>query len=257
MRVLLASPTYGHAEPVCSRALRIAVMTASNHGHHWAGDASTDRMDFANARNHAAEFFLDHLCGLGTDGADGIVWVDSDTKPAPDSIQRLLYTVEFGPNAPYDFLSGVYHDRRGEHRPSFYHTIDEANFKVKQNILYEDNQILQEGACGFGFCFTSRKLLIAISELPGFSRERGKSFFFYGDVSEDFHFCRLAAQAGFQLYVDTGIQIPHLGDPQFVTKETYLQALAAKSGGKLPTVVSVVTPFMPGGEPLARKEPLS
>lgn len=239
MKVLLASPTYGHIEPVCGRALRVAMMTAARHGHVWVGDASADRMDFANARNHAMEFFLDHLCGDDAAAADGIVWVDSDTKPPADAIQRLLYTAEFGPDAPYDFLSGVYHDRRGEHRPSFYHSTDPAEFKVSQNVIYPDDQILPEAACGFGFCFTSKRAIQAVADLPGFSRERGKSFFFYGDVSEDMHFCRLATRAGIQLYVDTGIQIPHLGDPVFVTKQTYLAALAARAGGSQPKVVEV------------------
>lgn len=223
MRVVLTSPTYGMREPKPSSALMVAVMTAGNRGTRWLGDVSPDRMSFADARNHVAEFVTDHLA----DEADGVVWVDSDIVPAPDSIHRLLTTVEQG---GYDFLSGVYHARNGEHRPVFYN-VDERG-KLRQGVFYEMDKIVEVGAAGFGFVYTSTRLLLAIKALPKPTERTG--WFHYGEISEDLYFCQLARQAGFKLYVDTGIQVGHQGAAVTVTRDTYLAALAARSGGQLP-----------------------
>lgn len=219
LRVVLSSPTYGMREPKPAAALMTAAFSCGNHGTKWVGAVCPDRMSFADSRNHVAEFVTENLQGE----IDGVVWVDSDIVPRPDSIQRLLTTVETG---PYDFLSGVYHARCGEHRPVFYHA--DAEGKLRQAVFYEMDKIVEVGAAGFGFVYTSLALLNAIKALPKPTARDG--WFHYGEVSEDLYFCQLARQAGYKLYVDTGIQVGHLGDAAIVTRETYLAALTTRAG---------------------------
>lgn len=224
MRVIVASPTYGYVEPTCRAALMVATMTAARHGTDFIGFVAPDRMSFSDARNRCIELTLDQ----DPDLADGLLFVDSDIRPQPDSIWKLMRQVE---EKKLDFVSGVYHHRAGEFRPCFYHMDDDG--KLRNNILYEENVLKPEGASGFGFLWTSAKLILAIKSLPGFSKDQGGWFpdrRHGAETSEDLSFCKLARAAGFQLYVDTGIQVAHLGDVNFVTRETYLQSLVAKGG---------------------------
>jgi hypothetical protein len=226
LRVLLATPTYGPVDPHCASALRAAVMTAARHGVEWMGDLSPDRMKYTDARN----FCVDVLASEPT-LADGIMWVDSDMDPAPDSILRLLHSATV---LSADFYSGVYHQRAGDYRPVFYGHVGDD--KYKQCEIYEPDKITKEGACGFGFVWTSTKLLKAIEALPEFDRDQGGWFpdHRYSGTSEDLGFGTLARHAGFQLYVDTGIQVGHMGVVQFVTREDSIRALAK---GKEPSRV--------------------
>ena len=219
MKVWFASPTYGHVEPGCVSATRVAIMSASKHGIEWAGDISPDRMGYSDARN----FVLETVTTQATQ-ADGVFWQDSDIRPRSDSIQRLLHTAEkYG----FDFLTGVYHHRRGGYRPCFYGWDEAANgFRI--NLIYEPDQIKPIAGCGFGFVYTSMKLIKAIEALPSFDPDRGKWFpdKRWGDVSEDLGFCLKAREAGFQLYCDSGIQVGHMGETEVITREAYLEGLS-------------------------------
>ena len=219
MKALFASPTYGSVDAKCVSFIRLATMSAAKHGTEWVGDISPDRLGYSDARNFVLEF-------LAKDPslADGIVWVDSDIVPASDSIQRLTTTAEkYG----FDFLSGVYHQRRGGYRPCFF-AWDEQSQGFRINRIYEMDQIKEVGACGFGFCWTSTKMIMAIKALPHFDPDHGSWFpdKRHGDLSEDLGFCLQAREAGFKLYVDSGIQVGHLGEAEVITRETYLQAIS-------------------------------
>ena len=226
---LLASPTYGAVEPKCRRSIHVTMMTAARHGLIWAGDVSQDKMSFMDARNAAAEFLFDNQ-----DVADGIVWIDSDMVPAPDSLWRLMNTVEA---RNYDFVSGVYHQRRGQHKPVFYRYNAEADgFAISE--LYEPDKIIRADGCGFGFVWTSLHAIRTIAALPSFSRDRGGWFpdHHWGTQSEDLGFCKHAMAASIPLYVDTGVQVGHLGENEVINRDHYLQALAPKGTTRVQVV---------------------
>jgi hypothetical protein len=223
VKLLLASPTYGPVDPQCVTAIRAAVMTAGRHGTDWLGDLAPDRMTYSDARNVCAKVVAESP----SLGMDGVVWVDSDMVPEPDSILKLVVTAQ---THSFDFLSGVYHQRKGKHCPTFYRSDDAGLFL--QSTIYPDNTIFPVDGCGFGFCFTSTKLILAIKSLPDFSEKRGGWFpdHHYGAVSEDLGFCKYATSAGFQLFVNSAIQVGHLGDSEVITRAHYLKALAGPEG---------------------------
>lgn len=222
MRALLASPTYGPVDPHCVSALRNAVMVASRRGVEWMGDLSPDRMKYSDARNYCATI-LAGKPGL----ADGIMWVDSDIDPPPDAILRLLHAVN---TRGADFYSGVYHQRAGEHKPVFFAHV--GNDLYKQYDVYEPNTVTPEGGCGFGFVWTSTQLIKDIEALPEFSTDRGGWFpdHQYSGSSEDLGFCTLARHANYQLFVDTGIQVGHMGPTEIITREHHLRSLTGVKG---------------------------
>ena len=214
MKAVLVSPTYGGVDPSCARSLRIAVMGASSHGLHWAGDASPDRLAYGYARNAAASYIRKN-----PDAADGIMWVDSDIMLNNDSIIRLLTTVKIH---NLDFVSGVYHTRKPPYLPVIYHW-DERVGKYLQAVNYPKEQILSLDACGFGFVWTSTKMINAIADAPWFSETEG---WFpdrrdTGGFGEDISFCDAAKKAGFQLYLDTGVQVGHSGDAKVIWEEDF------------------------------------
>lgn len=185
-------------------------------------------MGFADARN----FCVSQLAPKPSQ-ADGIMWVDSDIEPEPNSILRLLHAVS---QRKADFYSGVYHQRAGEHKPVFYQHV--GNDQYKQYEVYEPNRVTPEGGCGFGFVWTSTELIKAIEDLQEFDANRGGWFpdHRYCGTSEDLGFCTLARHAGYQLFVDTGIQVGHMPAPKAVTREDYLRSLTR---GDKPHVVAV------------------
>lgn len=223
MKALFSSPTYGPVAPECVSAIQSAVMTAGNGIVSWAGVNNPDRMSFMDARNNTAE-----TLAADPSFADGIMWVDSDMVPDPSSIGRLLHTVK---TQNLDFMSGIYFNRSGLHRPVFY-SYDPEKDIFQQNQTYEQNVIIRAGGCGFGFCWTSTRLIMAIQALPTFSTDRGGWFpdHHWGKVSEDLGFCRLAYQTGTPLYINCFIEVGHLGGSEVITREHYLRVLAGEKG---------------------------
>jgi hypothetical protein len=215
LRALLASPTYGPVDPTCASSLRVAIMVAARHGVAWMGDLSPDRMSYGNARNFCAETLV-----ADPSVADGIMWVDSDILLGPESILKLLRGMK---NAGADFYSGVYHQRTGAYLPVVFGHV--GNDKYKQVEVYEPGVVIKAGACGFGFVWTSTKMILAMKAHPEFDPDLG-SWFPTHFCGEDLGFCTRARHAGFQLLVDTGVQVGHMGATQFLTRDDSLKALA-------------------------------
>lgn len=220
IRALLCVPSYGPIDPACQKDLRVAMMTAVNHGLHWAGDASPDKMGYALARNSAAQALLDGADEL----ADGIMWVDSDIRMKPTDIASLIGSAR---EYKADFVTGVYHQRAGRLAPVFYE-YDRRRKSFRQVIDYPENAFSPMGGCGFGFVWTSRAVIEGIANHKNFNPQEG---WFpdkrdVGGFGEDLSFCYQAIQAGFQMYVNTGVQVGHTGDPRVIYRKDYLEELA-------------------------------
>lgn len=214
LSALLVSPTYGGVDPACARSLRVAVMGAASHGLKWAGDASPDRLGYGFARNISANHLRQDPAK-----ADGILWVDSDIVLKNDSIIRLLTAVKA---YNLDFISGVYHARKPPYLPVIYHWDDRVN-RYLQAVTYPKDQILSLDACGFGFVWTSSCLINGMADSSDFKASEG---WFpdrrdVGGFGEDISFCDIAKKAGFQLYLDTGVQVGHSGDVKVIWEEDF------------------------------------
>lgn len=216
IRAILVCPTYGPPDPDCQKDLRVAMMTASNHGIYWAGDSSTDRMPYGTARNSAAM-----VLNNAPDGEiDGAMWVDSDIRMAPGDILRLINSVRV---YKADFVTGIYHQRAGDYWPVLY----DYNAKVKsynQMATYPDAAFFPVDACGFGFVWTSTRLVRAIAAKPFFNDKKGMWFPDQRDTigfGEDVSFCNYAMQCGIQLYANTTVQVGHSGEPRVYTKDDF------------------------------------
>eukprot|EP00919_Chromeraceae_sp_WS-2016_P071363 GHVR01169029.1.p1 GENE.GHVR01169029.1~~GHVR01169029.1.p1 ORF type:complete len:256 (-),score=38.42 GHVR01169029.1:60-827(-) len=226
MKVVLSSQTYGHVDPHCVRDIRSACFHAANHGLTWYGDVSADRMGYSAARNHACEQLVEQC-----PEADGIMWIDSDIRPPANAITELLWTAR---RWGLDFLSGVYHHRDGTYNPVLYDWLPSKKRKVKSGFLLTNDYPLGKnakiGGCGFGFVFTSTKLVQDIQKLKGWKEDEGKWFPDTRDVpggfGEDLSFCKFAIDAGYQCHVNTDVQLGHTGDPRVITQEDFRRVIA-------------------------------
>jgi len=189
------------------------MMMASIFGVVWVGDASPDRMGFNAARNSIAQAVIQD------EGIDGVVWIDSDIRMPPNSIATMISESR---RVEAEFMSGVYHLRGEPYSPVFYEYSEETHtfhhFKD-----YPDNVVAPVGGCGFGFAYTSRRILETIARHPQFNGDKG---WFpderdTGGFGEDLSFCYQAIRSNIQLYVHTGIQLGHSGDSEVITQEHF------------------------------------
>lgn len=214
IKLAMCIPSYGHLEPSCEKDVRAAMMVASLYGVVWVGDVSPDRMGYSSARNQVAQAVLD------SPDIDGVMWIDSDMRIEPGDVARLMISARAF-NA--EFVTGVYHKRGEPYDPVFY-TWSKRK-KVFQSFEdYPINMFAPIEGCGFGFVYTHRSVLEAIAKHPSFDKRRG---WFpddrdNGGMGEDLNFCKQAMTAEKQLYVNTAIILAHSGDPELITRETFM-----------------------------------
>ena len=231
MKVALVCPTYGPVDPQAQKALRVAMMTASNKGVHWTGDSSPDKQKFSNARNMAVTGVLLH-----PEETQGIMWVDSDIIIPPTGIMQLLGDVK---EWQLDFVTAIYHQKTDPYIPVvFIYDKDVNKYFVVERFQEGCLTMIgpDGGACGFGFCYTSMKMLKEMRAMPDFDKEQGKWFpdtrDIPGGMGEDFNFCDRARRLGYMLYLDTSIELGHMGGGIVYDRRMYKQAIE-KSGGKI------------------------
>ena len=221
MRVLLASPTYGPIEPECAHTLRYAMMVATHHGTTWIADAAPNRMTYSTARNMVAQWVYDNPTKV-----DGIMWVDSDIICEPSSIARLMHGA-----ASHDIFSGVYHERHPPHDPLF-HNFNPATGHFVQCRVYPPDTVSTHDGCGFGFVFTSTRVIQAIAAHPDFDPVTTRWFpdrrHIPGGFGEDLSFCHMAMTLGIRVHVDTGVQVIHCGPPEKIDRATQLRFMESQ-----------------------------
>lgn len=201
MKLLFSSQTYGPLDPQAVRSQRAAIMHAAKHaGVVWMGDCSPDRQAFAVARNRTAD------AAVNMEECEGVFWCDSDVVLPVDAISRLV-------SHQKDFVTGIYFQREPPHWPLIA-TFNEKAKSFNWLVQWPENALAPIDGCGFGCVFTSTRLLRALAP----------PWFEYKQFSEDFTFCRNASEAGYQLWVDTGVLCGHLPDPEPVTFDTFKNA---------------------------------
>lgn len=219
MKLIFASPSHGLIHPKVSIGQRLAMVHAVQRaGVQWMGDVSlhdVKQSTIDTARNRMVERVLE------TD-ADAIMWCDSDIVLPQDAISKLVIEEK-------DFITGIYCQRFSPYYPVVTHyDPDGCQGKGNMNwfVEFPDDVCAPAGGCGFGCVLTSTKMLRAMPR-PWFS---------FGDFSEDFTFCRAAAMAGFQLYVQTGVHCGHIGEPEEVTLNLFRETWRHQHGSVMPRV---------------------
>ena len=217
LKVSLARPTYGNMQAIPENCLISALMTAGNHGARWDSNLSPDKLGWGHARNFATEGFYS-----GSKDADGMLWVDSDIIMPTWAIWKLLSCAAMG----YDFVTGVYFNRGAPFAPIIYEYRKCINAYANVQS-FPANTMWSIDGCGFGFCYTSRRVIEGIFSLPDFDPKTGwfpDTRYQKGGRGEDFNFCIAAKRAGFDIWADTSILLGHEGNPHVFTVQDHKKA---------------------------------
>lgn len=155
-------------------------------------------------------------------GADRILWFDSDMDFPPDTMLRLAADMDEGK----EFVSGLYFKRRAPIQPviyenvGYYHnTMSDGSESVTPVAItmddYPRDSMFEIEAAGFGCVMHSVDLARRIMEKYGapFSPILG--------FGEDLSFCKRAKDVGATLWCDSRIKLGHIGIGT-ITEETYI-----------------------------------
>lgn len=154
-------------------------------------------------------------------GADYIMWFDSDMILPADTIQKMYQNMKDGK----DFVSGVYYRRVKPYTPVLFKELELNNDKPKWTNYdnYPKDRLFKVGGCGFGCVMFNTQMLFDIA-----SKNKGW-FTPFGGLGEDLAFCQNARDEGYDLWVDPSIQCGHCGS-LIVTRELY-ESLEGKDEG--------------------------
>jgi len=161
----------------------------------------------ALARERLAEYSLD--------GKFDYLFMIDDDMIAPSDLFEKLYANK------KDICAALAFTRNPPHGPVLYNLekgFDPirgeryyCNYSVK---TYPKDQLVECDAVGFG------AVLIKVDVLRGMKKPW---FMSTSGAGEDIHFCHMAREAGFQVYMDTRVKLGHLGYPKVITEETFEQ----------------------------------
>ncbi len=163
------------------------------------------RMAHHNARNEAVKWAL-------ANNMDYIFWFDDDM--VVDKAGKQLFTTLMEHDK--DFVAPLFFQRRPPYLPLLFKRnqyLDDV-YTTYDNILDYEKGLLEVDGVGFGCCLTKVDMFRKIK--PTWF-DMGASF------GEDLFFCERAKAAGYKVYVDTELQVGHIGDVPIAWEGTFNQ----------------------------------
>lgn len=161
-------------------------------------------------------------------GMDYLFMIDDDMIVESDIFERLY-------RHNVDICAGLAFTRIPPHKPVIYEVnkgfdqVEKRRYYINHTLLsYPKNQLVECDAVGFG------GVLIKTSVLKGMKKPW---FMVTSGAGEDIHFCHMAKEQGFRVFMDTSVKMGHLGVRPVITEETYeaqenIKALKEKYGDK-------------------------
>lgn len=141
--------------------------------------------------------------------ADYMLWLDSDMVFPPDTLERMMKTIE---ENDIDILCGLYFRRTHPFTPVLFNKLERDG----ETLVFEDvkeipDDLFEVAGCGFGCVLMKTDVLFDI----------GANWFTpYIDAGEDCAFCMRAREKGYKIYCDPSISLGHMAYAP-VTKEFY------------------------------------
>ena len=225
-RCVVLVPYLTHVEPVCDDGLR-----------------ELERRGL-EVRRYSSTAAIDRSrCEIATkalrDGFDELMWIDSDIKFDPDSVERLraydlpivggIYAKKGVQDLAVYFEAGTTELTMGEGGALVDVRYVGTGFLCTQRIVYDDIQrTFSLPACNTRFNSPAVPyfLPMVIADAPG-----------YWYLGEDYAFCERARQAGHKIVVDTAIRLGHVGQYAYGWED---------AGQAMPRVASATFTFKRG-----------
>ena len=153
-----------------------------------------------HARNEIVEVAL-------RDGAEHVLFLDSDVLFPPNSFQTLLLRQRNNPN--HKLISGVYWGKSNPTFPLLFHEEGRGSF-----LDWKLGDYIKIWATGMGLILIHTDVFRAL-EPPwftidyGLTQDKETGGMSASSMTEDLPFCDRVGKAGFDIYADTGVQAGH------------------------------------------------
>lgn len=158
---------------------------------------------------------------------DWLLFIDDDMVWDPDVIGKIIKTRD---EEDLDMLGGLCFRRSEPHEPTMY--MREGPTWGKYNYLERwDDGIIEVDATGMAFIVIHKRVFerIAGTEMPPYDVRAGMAppnfFRWEGTLGEDLRFCQDARATGSKIWVDTHLEIGHVGE-RVITHRTFTTSLA-------------------------------
>lgn len=168
---------------------------------------------------------------------DWLLFIDDDMAWQPDQIQKLIETRD---THDLDIVGGLCFRRTEPHQPTLYMRQNPTTGPYNFLEDWPENEIVEVDATGMAFVLVHKRVfegIVAYNEnrpgwtMPSIEERRARpgnppNFFRWeGWLGEDLRFCQEAKEAGFRVWVDTGIEVKHLSEVA-IGKRDFLMELA-------------------------------
>jgi hypothetical protein len=200
-----------------------------------------DRMSYLKPGQFALRYivqgnvltFQRNQCVRDMDG-DWLLFIDSDMVFQPKAIMEIIATRE---KFDFDMLGGLCHQRMAPYQPTVYRqTPDGTGYTYLEQ--WQEGAAVEVDATGMAFCIIHKRVFDRIlqksvgQDLPPLEERRRMPpppfFRWDGGFGEDFDFCQRAKASGSRIYVDTTIDIGHVGH-HIINRETFLREVAFRT----------------------------
>jgi hypothetical protein len=147
---------------------------------------------------------------------DYLFMIDDDMIAPPDLFEKLI-------KHDVDIIAPLAFMRFFPHKPVIYNIAEGYDNIRKQHYYqnyvverYPKKQLVECDAVGFGAVLINAKC---------FKKMKQPWMMVMSGAGEDIHFCHCARKAGFKVYMDTSVQLAHLGARKKITEVTYERAV--------------------------------
>lgn len=151
--------------------------------------------------------------------ADLVFWMDSDMTFAPDTLLRMIDTLQ---EKDLDILTGLYFRRVQPYSPVLFDRLDITGEVCEWSEFSEiPDGLFEVGGCGFGCVLMRTEVFLDVQG------KFGNMFAPLGNNGEDVAFCWRARQCGYKIWCDPSVECGHVAY-NTVTRDFYRAFHSAK-----------------------------
>lgn len=145
----------------------------------------------------------DHIATLAvTEEFDYVMWFDSDMVFKPDTLVRMMKTME---DNNVDILTGLYFRRVPPYSPVLFDALEMRGKSCHWTEFKEiPDHLFEVGGCGFGCVLMKTDIFLDVQS------KFSQMFAPIGGNGEDVAFCMRARECGYKIYCDPSIICGHV-----------------------------------------------
>lgn len=168
---------------------------------------------------------------------DWLLFIDDDMVWRPDAVGRLIEARE---ENDLDILGGLCFRRSEPHQPTLFMREGQDGGSYNYLERWAQGEVVEVDATGMAFVIIHKRVfeMIAGGPMPPYEQRQAAGgpppnfFKWEGAYGEDLRFCQDAKAAGARIWVDTSIEIGHIGE-RTIDHRTFLEGVAQRDPATL------------------------